>query len=91
MEKSSNRMATTTPSPRKGQKKDEGWKEVVRKNMWVIFCTLSQLFYFFCLNLWGEKGERCPFQPYMIVSDQVHCDWEAPIAVHLKKHAYVKI
>ena len=29
----SNRLATTAPSPRKGQKKDEGWKEVVRKNV----------------------------------------------------------
>ncbi|CAL1532640.1 unnamed protein product [Lymnaea stagnalis] len=28
-----NRLATSAPSPRKGQKKEEGWKEVVRKNM----------------------------------------------------------
>ena len=33
MEKSTNRTASTAPSPRKGQKKDEGWKEVVRKNL----------------------------------------------------------
>lgn len=33
LEKSSNRMTSTAPSPRKGQKKDEGWKEVVRKNV----------------------------------------------------------
>lgn len=28
-----NRLSSTAPSPRKGQKKEEGWKEVVRKNM----------------------------------------------------------